>query len=150
MRTTNFSCAPRIGQATAEFVGATHFNGPWAMLRLYRYWQPMVRRLRQWPGYCGHHIWYRFPFTLGTIAFFADRQAMLSFARTPEHATLMRWVMEPGNARGGFIRFYDALPDGYSSGIWRAEPGKLMRAIEQFTPLDGEVQVPYVVDAARR
>jgi hypothetical protein len=150
MRTTDFSCAPDIGQATAQFVGATFFNGPLAMLRLYRRWRPMMRRLKRAPGYRGHRVWYRFPFTLGTIAFFADRDALLSFARSPEHAELMRWVMEPGNARGGFIRIYEALPQGYSSGVWRAEPGKLMKAIDRFTPLEGEEQGPLVADSLRR
>ena len=56
----------------------------------------------------------------------------------------MRWVMEPGNARGGFIRIYEALPHGYSSGIWRAEPGQVMRAIERFTPIRGEAEPPLV------
>src|SRR5436190_12593958 len=132
MRTTDFSSAPQIGQATAEFVGATRFAGPLAMVRLYQRWLPLLRRLKRSPGYRGHRVWYRFPFTLGTIAFFADRDALLAFARIPEHAELMRWVMEPGNARGGFIRIYEALPHGYSSGIWRAEPGQVMRAIERF------------------
>src|SRR5215213_919177 len=49
MRTTDFSRAPDIGQATAQFVGATHFTGPRALLGLYRRWRPMIRRLKQWP-----------------------------------------------------------------------------------------------------
>jgi hypothetical protein len=61
----------------------------------------------------------------------------------------MRWVMQPGNARGGFIRFYEVLPHGYSSGIWRAEDSE-MRAIERFTPLSAEApdQVPSVIECA--
>lgn len=149
MRTTDFSQAPAMGQATAQFVGGTRFTGPRALLQLARRWFPLVRRMKRWPGYRGHHLWYRFPFTLGTIAFFADRAALLSFARCPEHAEIMRWVMRPGNARGGFIRFYEVLPHGYSSGVWRAEPGQVMQAIDHFTPLQGETTPPLVADAAR-
>jgi hypothetical protein len=143
MRSTDFTHAPSIGQANAMFVGATCFSGPLAMMKLYTLWRPMVRRLRRHPGYCGHRVWYRFPFTVGTMAFFRDKQAMLKFARTPEHATLMKWVMEPGNARGGFIRLHEAMPSGYSSGIWRAEE-PVMRAIDHFTPLPGEEAAPAV------
>src|SRR5204863_435348 len=109
MRTTDFSCAPAIGQATAQFVGATYFSGPIALVQLYFRWRRLVRRLMRAPGYRGHRIWFRFPSTLGTIAFFSDRDALLAFARSPEHASIMRWVMEPGNARGGFIRIWQVL-----------------------------------------
>lgn len=147
MRTTDFSRAPAVGQATAQFVGATRFTGPRALLHLSRLWFPMVRRMKRSPGYMGHKIWYRFPFTLGTIAFFSDKDALLAFARSPEHAAIMRWVMEPGNATGGFIRIYEVLPHGYSSGVWRAEPPGAMRAIDQFTPLMGEQHPPLVADS---
>jgi hypothetical protein len=144
MRTTDFSRAPLIGQATAEFVGATKFRGPVSMIKLARRWYPMLAKLKQSPGYRGHRVWYRFPFTLGTIAFFADKDALLSFARSPEHHAIMRWVMEPGNARGGFIRLYEALSFGYSSGCWRAEPPHVMQHIDLFTPLTGEERGPVV------
>jgi hypothetical protein len=149
MRTTDFSHAPPMGQANALFAGGTRFATPWAFVALYRRWAPMVRRMKRMPGYRGHYVWYRFPFTLGTIAFFEDRTALLKFARTKEHGELMRWVMEPGNARGGFIRLHEALPSGYSSGIWRAE-GNVMRAIEEYTPLPGEVYGPPAPQPKRR
>jgi hypothetical protein len=133
-----------MGQATAQFVGGTRFSRPRALIELYQRWRPMVRRMKRSPGYRGHRVWYRFPFTLGTIAFFVDRAALLEFARCPEHAELMRWVMHPGNAKGGFIRFFEVQPYGYSSGIWRAEPPHVMQAIDRFTPLPGEEQGPPV------
>ena len=148
MRTTDFSRAPRIGQATAQFVGATKFAGPRSFIPLARKWFPMVRRMKRHPAYRGHVIWYRFPFTLGTIAFFADRESLLEFARSPEHAWLMRWVMEPGSARGGFIRLYAAEPNGYSSGVWRAEPPHVLQAISHFTPLGDEELGPAVANRA--
>jgi hypothetical protein len=102
----------------------------------------MVRQLKRSPGYKGHRVWYRFPFTLGTIAFFADKDALLSFARSPEHAAIMRWMMEPGNAKGGFIRIYEMLPHGYTSGVWRSDPPGAMQTIDRFIPLTGEEDRP--------
>ena len=149
MRTTDFSRAPTIGQATAQFVGGTKFRHPFAMIGLYRRWRPMVRRMKKSTGYLGHRVWFGFPFTVGTIAFFADRDALLVFARTPEHARLMEWVMKPGNAHGGFIRLWEAQPNGYSSGVWRAEAPHELKAIDQYTPLTGETSPPLVADRAR-
>jgi hypothetical protein len=144
MRTTDFSRAPAIGQAGAQFVGGTSFTGLRAVVGLARRWFPLVRRMQRSSGYRGHKIWYSFPFTIGTIAFFATRDDLLAFARTPEHAEIMRWVMRPGNARGGFIRLFEAQPSGYSSGIWRAEQGHELRAINQFTAMRGEAIGPPV------
>jgi hypothetical protein len=138
-----------MGQATAQFVGATNFRRPLALIGLYRHWLPTVRRLKESSGYLGHRVWFAFPFTFGTIAFFADRDSMLTFARCPEHARLIQWVMRPGNARGGFIRFWQVLPDGYSSGVWRVEPPHEMKAIDRYSPLQGEMEPPLVADRAR-
>jgi hypothetical protein len=149
MRTQDFSRAPAIGQARAQFVGGTKFRHPFALIGLYRRWRPMVRRLKTSTGYLGHHVWFAFPFTFGTIAFFTDRDALLIFARCPEHARMMEWVMKPGNAHGGFIRFWEAEPDGYSSGVWRAEPPHELKAIDRFTPVSGESRPPLVADRAR-
>lgn len=144
MRTTDFSRAPAMGQARAQFVGGTKFTGLRAFIQLARRWFPLLRRMKRAPGYRGHQIWYAFPFTIGTIAFFESRDDLLAFARTPEHAEIMRWVMRPGNAHGGFIRLFEALPSGYSSGVWRAEAGHELRAIEQFSPLAHEADGPRV------
>jgi len=149
MRTTDFSRAPEIGQATAQFVGATKFRHPFALIGLYRHWMPTVRRLKTSTGYLGHRVWWAFPFTFGTIAFFTNREALLTFARCPEHARLMEWVMKPGNAHGGFIRFWEVEPGGYSSGVWRAEPPHELKAIDRFTQLAGETNPPLVTDRAR-
>ncbi|GAC1466919.1 MAG: hypothetical protein NVS2B16_15510 [Chloroflexota bacterium] len=149
MRTSDFSRAPLMGQATAQFVGGTSFRHPLALVGLYRRWRPMLKRLKASDGYRGHRVWFHFPFTFGTIAFFSDREALMIFARSPEHADLMQWVMKPGNAHGGFIRIWEVNPDGYSSGIWRAEEPHLLKAIEQFTPLPGEENPPLVAHRAR-
>ncbi|MEJ7726216.1 MAG: DUF4188 domain-containing protein [Actinomycetes bacterium] len=102
---------------TAVFVGATRYTGPLAWLRLAPRWFAMVRTMRRMPGYVGHGVYYDWPFTLGTMGFFATREDMLGFARTGEHRAVMQWVVggaEPGsrtNATGGYIRIYDAEPD---------------------------------------
>jgi hypothetical protein len=72
MRTTDFSRAPAIGQARAQFVGGTNFAGPRAFAGLVKRWFPLLRRMKRSPGYRGHYVWYRFPFTIGTIAFFGS------------------------------------------------------------------------------
>lgn len=146
MRTNDFSRAPNIGQATAEFVGATCFKSPFALLELSFKWRALKKRMVESEGYRGHQVWYRWPMTIGTIAFFKDRDALLAFARTPEHADIMRWVMLPGKAHGGFIRFYEVQSNGYSSGCWRAETGHELKAIDQFTALQTESEGPQVKD----
>ena len=89
MRTKDFSKAPLIGQATAMFVGATSYRGIKSIFTLTPTWFRMIEQLKKMPGYCRHFVWYDFPFTLGTIAFFKDRDSMLCFARSKHHNELM-------------------------------------------------------------
>lgn len=138
MRTTDFSKAPPQGQATAMFVGATRYRGPLSILALAPAYARMVRDMKRMRGYRWHKVYWKFPFTLGTIAFFDDRDALLLFARSRHHRELMRWVTDgTKHATGGFIRLYGAEPEGYSNGVWRAEDGE-MAHIETFTPLSTE------------
>ena len=105
------------------FVGATRYRGPRSIVMLSRAWFRMVRQMKRMHGYRWHKVYYEFPFTLGTIAFFSDRDALLNFARSRHHRDLMCWVTDHGtrNATGGYIRLYAAEPDGYTNGVWRAE-----------------------------
>ena len=146
MRTSDFSAAPPVGQATAMFVGATRYRGPRSILTLTRSWFRMVRTMRRMDGYRWHTIYWQFPFTLGTIAFFADRDALLKFARSRAHRDLMCWVTDHGtrNATGGYIRLYNAEEQGYTNGVWRAEDPTVMAHIESFTPLTSESTGPPV------
>jgi hypothetical protein len=145
MRTTDFTNAPPQAQATAMFVGATRYRGPLSIVVLSFTWYRMLADLKRMRGYCWHRVYWQFPFTLGTFAFFTDRDAMLRFARSRYHRKLMIWVTD-GNkhATGGFIRLYHAEPGGYSNGIWRAEANN-MGHIPTFTPLASEEQGPPVV-----
>ncbi|MFC4147965.1 DUF4188 domain-containing protein [Micromonospora mangrovi] len=144
MRTRDFSRAPAQADADAMFVGATRYRSPLAVLRLFPAWRRMVRDLRRTPGYRWHTVYWQFPCTLGTIAFFADRDAMLRFARSRQHRRLMAWVTDgTRNATGGFIRLWTAEPDGYSNGVWRAESPE-MAHIPTFTPLTSERTGPAV------
>ncbi len=146
MRTTDFSAAPPQGQATAMFIGATRYTGLRPMLHTIRTWSPMIRRMKRMPGYRWHTVYYQFPFTLGTIAFFADRDAMLKFARSKHHRDLMCWLTDSGDERqatAGFIRLYAADAHGYSNGHWRAEDGT-MAHIPSWSPLSTEETGPAV------
>ncbi len=145
MRTTDFSKAPPQAQATAMFVGATRYRGPLSIIVLTFTWYRMLADLKRMRGYCWHKVYWEFPFTLGTLAFFTDRDAMLRFARSRYHRRLMVWVTDgTRHATGGYIRLYGAEPSGYSNGVWRAEAA-VMAHIPTFTPLGGEKVGPPVV-----
>ncbi|MEU6024265.1 DUF4188 domain-containing protein [Micromonospora sp. NPDC047134] len=145
MRTRDFSRAPAQARAGAMFIGATRYSNPLVLLRLAPAWIRMVRDMRRMSGYCWHTVYWQFPLTLGTIAFFTDREAMLRFARTREHRRLMVWLTDgTRNATAGFIRLYTAAPDGYSNGTWRAE-GPQMGHIATFTPIGAETTGPAVL-----
>jgi hypothetical protein len=145
MRTDDFSAAPAIGRATAMFVGATRYRGPVSVLRLFPKWLRLVRQMKRMRGYRWHRVYWQFPFTLGTIAFFSDRDALLKLARSKAHRELMCWVADAGtrNASGGYIRLYNAEPGGYANGVWRAEEA-VMAHVEVFTPLSTEAAGPPV------
>lgn len=145
MRTTDFSLAPPQARADAMFIGATRYTGPLAIWRLSRTWFKLVRDMKRMDGYRWHKVWWEAPFTLGTIAFFADRDAMLAFARSRHHRELMCWVTDTGtkHATGGWIRLFTAEESGYSNGVWRAE-GNVMRHVDAFTPLTHETTGPPV------
>jgi len=144
MRTTDFTKAPPQAQATAMFLGATRYRGPLAVVRVSVNYVRMVRDMKRMRGYCWHKVYWQFPFTLGTVAFFTDKDAMLRFARSRYHRELMVWLTDgTRNATGGFIRLYSAEPSGYSNGVWRAE-GNEMGHIQDFTPLSRENVGPAV------
>jgi hypothetical protein len=118
---------------------------------LSRPWFRMLRVMKRMRGYRWHKVYYEWPLTLGTIAFFEDRDALLKFARSKEHRDLMCWLTDDGTkrAQSGFIRLYAAEPEGYSNGRWRAEDDS-MGHIPTFTPLGREVEGPPVHRVRRR
>ena len=145
MRTADFSRTPPLGQATAMFVGATRYRSPYQIIVLSLTWFRLVRQMRRMRGYCWHTVYWQWPWTLGTIAFFRDRDAMLRFARTKHHRALMCWITDNGrrHATGGYIRLYTAEENGYTNGVWRAEDGT-MAHIGHFTALSTETLPPPV------
>jgi hypothetical protein len=145
MRTDDFSAAPPMGQATAMFVGGTRYRGPMSLIRLLPRWVRLVRQMKRMRGYCWHTVYWRFPFTFGTIALFRDRDALLRFARGSAHRDLMCWVSDDGTriATGGFIRFFDAAPHGYTNGAWRVEDDSMAHT-DTFSPLSREAAGPPV------
>jgi heme-degrading monooxygenase HmoA len=122
VHTRDFSKAPAAAQGEALFFGGTEYTGPRALLGLVRVWLPVARRMRAAPGYRGHVVWYRFPFTFGTVSFWASREDLMAFGRSDEHRRAVAWLLRPGNARGAFIRFHAAEAAGHTIGGWRAEP----------------------------
>ena len=121
MFTRDFSSAPGFAQCRCAFFGGTRYGGLLAMARLAVVWPAVARRMRSAPGYLGHFVWYRFPFTLGTLSLWDSREHMLAFARTAEHRAAVAWLLRPGVARGAFIRFLAAEPAGHTIGGWRAD-----------------------------
>ncbi|MCU1476082.1 MAG: hypothetical protein JWQ64_775 [Subtercola sp.] len=100
-----------VTDARAMFVGATKYRGPRALLTLSRTWYPMIARMQKLHGYVWHTVYWQPPFTLGTLAFFATRDDLLSFARLPAHRQLMQWITrDTKNGTGGYIRLQIA-PD---------------------------------------
>ncbi|MEZ0066923.1 hypothetical protein ABIA32_002936 [Streptacidiphilus sp. MAP12-20] len=139
MRTTDFSLTPPPGPAGAMFVGATRYSSLWAVVSLGPRWFRMVRQMRRMRGYVWHKVYYRAPLSLGTIAFFTDRDELLKFARSREHAELMCWLTDQGRkkATAGWIKIYTADETGYTNGVWRAEDGELAH-IDAYAPLSAE------------
>ena len=141
MRSDDFSLAPVPARAGAMFVGATRYSGLRSILALGPGWLRMVREMKRMKGYVWHKVYWRAPFTLGTIAFFTDRDELLKFARGGAHARLMCWLTDEGTGRatGGWIRIYTADADGYTNGVWRAEDGRLGH-VDTFAPLSTETE----------
>ncbi|MFC8191228.1 hypothetical protein ACFUMH_06130 [Cellulomonas sp. NPDC057328] len=98
--------------AGAMFLGATRYRGPHSWAVLGREWYPMVAAMRRMKGYVWHRVYWEPPFTLGTLAFFADRDALLLFARLPAHRRLMEWITrDRRHGTGGYIRVHVAAAD---------------------------------------
>src|SRR5262249_24763525 len=118
MRTTDFSAAPEMAQATTQFVTGIRFTGLWSLIRFYRYYRPMAKRMKASPGFRGQCVWYKPPFTPGMMVFFDSNESLMEVALCPEHARGVRWLLNPANARASFSRYYDARPQGNVAGDW--------------------------------
>lgn len=111
-------------QAGAMFLGATRYRGPHSWAALAREWYPMVASMRRMKGYVWHRVYWEPPFTLGTIAFFADRDALMLFARLPAHRRLMTWITrDRRHGTGGYIRVHVAPGVGDAPGGDAGEGG---------------------------
>jgi len=144
MKTDDLSMLPAYGRANAVFIGATRYSGPRALLAHWPRWIRLRRRVKRAPGFCGHYLYYKFPFTFGQIVLFEEMDQMLRFARNKLHRELMHWVTDGDrNATAGFIRLYDARAGGsYANGAWSAEGAAVYD--ERFTALSKEAQGPPV------
>ncbi|WP_394255359.1 hypothetical protein [Pseudoclavibacter helvolus] len=96
-----------IFDTASMFVGATRYTSPLAWAVTGRVWGQMTGKMRRMPDYCWHGIYWEAPWTLGTLANFSTRDALLRFARMPEHRHLMQWIVkDTRNANAGFIRLF--------------------------------------------
>jgi len=144
VKTDDLSLVPPYGRANAVFIGATEYSGVRALLAHWPKFIRLRRRLKRAPGFCGHYLYYKFPFTFGQVVLFEDMDQMLRFARNKLHRELMSWVTDGDrNARAGFIRLYDAREGGsYANGAWSAEGAAGYD--ERFTALSKEAEGPPV------
>ncbi len=122
MHTRDFSKAPKPSQAEYAFFGGTRYKGVLALVQLGFVWFRLSRAMRRAPGYMGHYIWYRFPFTFGNFSLWDSWQSMMRFARSKEHRRAMAFVARPRIGKAAFVRFLRFAPDGHTLGTWRVEP----------------------------
>ena len=122
MHTRDFSRAPKSSQAEYAFFGGTRYKGVFALVQLGYVWLRLSRAMRRAPGYMGHYIWYRFPFTFGNFSLWDTWQSMMRFARSKEHRRAMAFVARPRIGKAAFVRFLRFAPDGHTLGTWRGEP----------------------------
>ncbi len=120
--TRDFSNAPSQASANAVFYGGTQYSGIRSMIGLLRHWRRVRKAMQQADGYLGHHIWYRYPFTFGTFSFFASQRQMMEFAGGLRHQAAANWMYLPGVSEGSFFRILSPERNGYTNGIWAAEP----------------------------
>lgn len=117
MRTTDFSAAPRRARARAM---VTVLTGAPGVL-------PALRRAGAHEGCCARSPLWQTGAGAGVIAWFDTGEQAQTFARSCR----------------GSVSVLEALPDGYSNGIWRAEDGQLA-TIKRFSSLTGERTAPPV------
>ncbi len=122
MHTKDFSSAPSAARGQFVFFGGTRYAGIRALLQLSWVWFQLARAMRRAPGYMGHHLWYRFPYTFGNFSVWDSWDHMMEFGRSREHRKVMKWVARPSIGRASFVRFLRASPEGHTLGKWRAEP----------------------------
>ncbi|MEE3922564.1 DUF4188 domain-containing protein [Micromonospora sp. BRA006-A] len=143
MRTRDFSRAPAQARAGAMFIGGTRYANPLVLLRLAPDWIRMVRDMRRMSGYCWHTVYWRFPLTLGTIAFFTDRDALLRrpYATPPQADDVAdrRRAQRHRRVHPALHRLPGRLLQRRVAGRGRREGH-----IERFTPLGAETTGPAV------
>jgi hypothetical protein len=96
-----------ITDTHSMFLGATKYTGPAAIIYQARIYFPMIAQMVKMRGYVWFTTYYVFPFTLGTLAFFSERDDLIAFARMPGHRHLMQWITkDTRSGSAGFIRLH--------------------------------------------
>jgi hypothetical protein len=86
--------------------GANHMAGFRSLAWLL--WKaPTIRReLVAAPGYVRHHLWYRWPLTVGLLSFWTDARSAYAYAHLPVHLSLWRRASRRDFTRGGWLAVY--------------------------------------------
>ncbi|PPF35322.1 hypothetical protein [Pseudoclavibacter sp. AY1H1] len=134
-----------IFDTASMFVGATRYTTPLAWAVTSRIWGRMTGKMRRMPDYCWHGIYWEAPWTLGTLANFSTRDALIRFARMPEHRHLMQWIVkDTKNADAGFIRLFASEEElaGLEEGATRreAEAGDVARPVIEVRRVESELE----------
>ena len=96
--------ADRRGPVVVD--GANHMSGVSALLWLALQARSIRRELVSAPGYVRHHLWYRWPLTVGLITIWTDVKSAYAYAHMPVHLSLWRRAARPGFSRGGWLAVY--------------------------------------------
>lgn len=143
MRSDDFTHAPLLAQANAMVVIETSHGGLGSWLRGLLRHRRLVRAIRRADGYCGHRTYWRPRWTVGAMGWFSAVDDVRRFAGHSGHPPLALWVQDPARVAETDVKVYQAAPQGYTNGVWRAE-GDVFGLIERFTPVRDEVEGPLV------
>lgn len=86
--------------------GANRMSGPLALLRLAWHAPRLRRELVAAPGCLRHHLWYRWPLTVGLVSFWTDAGSAYAFAHGPAHLALWRLAAGSRFTSGGWLAVY--------------------------------------------
>ncbi len=87
--------------------GANELRDVRAAFWMARNWRALRKEMMQSDGYVTHHYYFKFPFTIGLVSFWADERAAYGFARQPVHNKFREWVEKTGGSTGGWLALYE-------------------------------------------
>jgi heme-degrading monooxygenase HmoA len=97
---------PAEGRGPVVVDGANRMRGLRALALLAWHAPRLRRELVAAPGYLRHHLWYRWPLTVGLVSFWSDTASAYAFAHGPAHLALWRRAARTGFTSGGWLAVY--------------------------------------------